>query len=115
MSRRKFNREYKMTAVKLIIDDELPVKHVAEQLQVHANSLYRWVQEYEKYGESAFAGNGSTSSGRPGEVWESHAAASMPIAHEHHPIASLRMNCSQARYAHCLSSTLRSMGAVGLV
>jgi transposase len=44
MSRRKFNREFKMTAVKLIIDDELPVKHVAEQLQVHANSLYRWVQ-----------------------------------------------------------------------
>lgn len=60
MSRRKFNREFKMTAVKLIIDDELPVKHVAEQLQVHANSLYRWVQEYEKYGESAFVGNGTT-------------------------------------------------------
>lgn len=60
MSRRKFNREFKMTAVKLIIDDELPVKHVAEQLQVHANSLYRWVQEYEKYGESAFPGNGTT-------------------------------------------------------
>ena len=60
MSRRKLNREFKMTAVKLIIDDELPVKHVAEQLQVHANSLYRWVQEYEKYGESAFPGNGTT-------------------------------------------------------
>jgi len=60
MSRRKFNREFKMTAVKLIIDDELPVKHVAEQLQVHANSLYRWVQKYETYGESAFPGNGNT-------------------------------------------------------
>ena len=53
MSRRKFNREFKMAAVKLIIDDELPVSQVAEELGVHANSLYRWVQEYEKYGESA--------------------------------------------------------------
>jgi transposase len=60
MSRRKFNREFKMAAVKLILDDELPVSQVAKELAVHANSLYRWVQEYEKYGESAFPGNGST-------------------------------------------------------
>ncbi|OZY71852.1 transposase, partial [Streptococcus pyogenes] len=23
-------------------------------LKIHPNSLYRWIQEYEKYGESAF-------------------------------------------------------------
>ena len=33
---------------------------VAQQLSVHPNSLYRWVSEYEKYGENAFPGNGST-------------------------------------------------------
>lgn len=60
MSRRKFNRGFKMAAVKRITDDELPVSQVAQELGVHANSLYRWVQEYEKYGESAFSGNGST-------------------------------------------------------
>ncbi len=33
---------------------------VAQQLLVHPNSLYRWVNEYEKYGENAFPGNGTT-------------------------------------------------------
>jgi len=60
MSRRKFNKEFKVAAVKLVLDDELPVSQVAQQLSVHPNSLYRWVNEYEKYGESAFPGNGST-------------------------------------------------------
>ena len=60
MSRRKFNKEFKVAAAKLVLDDELPVSQVAQQLSVHPNSLYRWVNEYEKYGESAFPGNGST-------------------------------------------------------
>ena len=60
MSRRKFNKEFKVAAAKLVLDDELPVSQVAQQLSVHPNSLYRWVNEYEKYGESACAGNGST-------------------------------------------------------
>ena len=60
MSRRKFNKEFKVAAVKLVLDDEVPVSQVAQQLSVDPNSLYRWVNEYEKYGESAFPGNGST-------------------------------------------------------
>ncbi|ELU78039.1 hypothetical protein PNI0009_01756, partial [Streptococcus pneumoniae PNI0009] len=28
-------------------------------LKIHPNSLYRWIQEYEKYEESAFPGHGS--------------------------------------------------------
>lgn len=51
MSRRKFNKEFKVAAVKLVLDDEVPVSHVAQQLSVHPNSPYRWVNEYEKYGE----------------------------------------------------------------
>lgn len=59
MSRRVFTREFKIAAVKLIVEEEMDVKEVAKQLGVHANSLYRWVQEYEEYGESAFPGKGS--------------------------------------------------------
>ena len=59
MSRRKFDKEFKVAAVRLVVDEELPVYQVARELAVHQNSLYRWVSEYEKYGESAFAGNGS--------------------------------------------------------
>ncbi|HRU78727.1 MAG TPA: transposase [Rectinema sp.] len=60
MSRKKFNKEFKVAAVKLVLDDALPVSQVAQQLSVHPNSLYRWVNEYEKYGENAFPGNGTT-------------------------------------------------------
>lgn len=59
MSRRKFNKEFKVAAVNLVIDDTIPVCQVARELSIHANSLYRWVNKYEKYGESAFPGNGT--------------------------------------------------------
>ena len=46
MSRRKFNKEFKVAAAKLVLDDALPVSQVAQQLSVHPNSLYRWLGEY---------------------------------------------------------------------
>jgi len=58
MQRRVFTKEFKLAAVKLVVEDEMAVKEVAKQLGVHYNSLYRWVQEFEEYGESAFPGRG---------------------------------------------------------
>ncbi|HEP1355362.1 TPA: transposase [Streptococcus pyogenes] len=34
-------------------------KIISSTLKIHPNSLYQWIQEYEKYGESAFPGHGS--------------------------------------------------------
>ena len=34
------------------------VKEVAKELSIHANILYRWINEYEVYGENAFPGRG---------------------------------------------------------
>jgi Transposase and inactivated derivatives len=48
-----------MAAVKLVLEDNLSVSEVAKELSVHYNSLYRWISEYEEYGESAFPGHGS--------------------------------------------------------
>ncbi|WP_110940888.1 transposase [Geosporobacter subterraneus] len=31
----------------------------AKELSIHYNSLYRWISEYNEYGESAFPGHGS--------------------------------------------------------
>ena len=59
MPRRSFDKAFKTAAVKLIIKGGFSVKEVSYQLDIHANSLYRWVQEYEKYGKSAFPGKGS--------------------------------------------------------
>ena len=58
MQRRVFTKEFKLAAVKLVLEDEMDLKEVAKQLGVHYNSLYRWVQEYEEYGDSAFPGRG---------------------------------------------------------
>jgi len=39
-------------------DLSIPVQF-SRLIIVHPNSLYRWVNEYEHYGESAFPGNGT--------------------------------------------------------
>lgn len=59
MTRRSCDRQFKMAAVKLVLEDNLSVSEVAKELSVHYNSLYRWISEYEEYGESAFPGHGS--------------------------------------------------------
>ncbi|AQR93153.1 transposase [Clostridium saccharoperbutylacetonicum] len=57
--RRSYNKEFKIAAVKLVIEDNMPVAEVSRALVVHYNSLYRWISEYEEYGESAFPGHGT--------------------------------------------------------
>ena len=37
----------------------MSVSDVAKELSIHYNSLYRWISEYEEYGEGAFPGHGS--------------------------------------------------------
>ena len=49
----------KWPAVKLVMEDNMSVSEVAKELSIHYNSLYRWISEYEEYGESAFPGHGS--------------------------------------------------------
>jgi transposase len=58
MSRRQFDRQYKLAAVKLVTEDQIPVSEVAKELGIHYNSIYRWIREYEEYGESVFPGHG---------------------------------------------------------
>jgi len=59
MGRKVFDRQLKIAAVKLVLDDKIPVAKVAKELSIHYNSIYRWISEYEEYGESAFPGHGS--------------------------------------------------------
>ncbi len=59
MPRRSFDKTFKIATVKLTTEEDFSVTEVSLQLEVHANSLYRWIQEVEKYGENAFPGKGS--------------------------------------------------------
>ena len=59
MKRKSYDKQFKMAAVKLILEEEVPVSVVAKELEIHQNTLYRWVNEYEEHGESAFPGRGT--------------------------------------------------------
>ncbi len=57
--RRNYDKQFKVTAVKLVLEDNTSVADVAKELSIHYNSLYRWISEYEEYGENAFPGHGT--------------------------------------------------------
>ena len=67
MQRRKFSREYKFEAVKLIRDRDVTVAQVARDLSVHENVLRKWVREAAADPHSAFPGNGQMKSREPGD------------------------------------------------
>lgn len=56
MIRKTFDKQFKIAAVKLVIEDNMTVSEVSKELSIHYNTLYRWISEYEEYGESAFPG-----------------------------------------------------------
>lgn len=59
MKRRTYDKQFKLAAIKMIIEEEIPVQTVASELSVHANTIYRWLAEYDEYGEDAFPGQGT--------------------------------------------------------
>ena len=59
MARRSYDKQFKIAAVKLVLEDNMTVSEVSKELSIHYNSLYRWISEYEEYGESAFPGHGT--------------------------------------------------------
>ena len=58
MKRQKFTREFKVEAVRLTEESDLTVRELAQELGIHANTLYRWRSEYLEAGEEAFPGQG---------------------------------------------------------
>ena len=43
--RRKIDKPFKLAAVKLVVEDQLPVGQVSKELYIHYNSLYKWIRE----------------------------------------------------------------------
>lgn len=57
--RKRYDRQFKLSVAKLIIDEDMPVKELSEELKVKDTTLRRWAKEYEELGDRAFPGNGS--------------------------------------------------------
>ena len=58
MQRRKFSREYKVEAVKLVRDRGVWVAQAARDLDVHENVLRKWVCDDEVDPGTSFPGHG---------------------------------------------------------
>jgi transposase len=58
MQRRKFSREFKLEAVRLIKDRGVAVAQAARDLDVHENVLRKWVRDLSTDPQHAFPGQG---------------------------------------------------------
>jgi transposase len=58
MQRRKFSREFKFEAVKLVRERGVTVAQAARDLDLHENVLRKWVKELSADPQYAFPGHG---------------------------------------------------------
>ena len=56
--RRKYDKEFKIQAVKLLLESGKTTKEVAEDLGICEGNLRRWRKEYKEDAENAFPGMG---------------------------------------------------------
>ena len=58
MERRRFSREFKLEAVKLVRERGVAAAQAARDLDVHENVLRKWVKEFAADAQQAFPGQG---------------------------------------------------------
>ncbi len=56
--KRTYSKEFKVKACELVLKDEIKHAVVAERLGINVVMLYRWISEYETFGDEAFVGKG---------------------------------------------------------
>ena len=58
MERRRFSREFKLEAVKLVRERDVAVAQAARDLDVHENVLRKWVKAFAADPQQTFPGQG---------------------------------------------------------
>ena len=58
MQRRKFSREFKLEAVRLVKDRGVAVAQAARDLDLHENVLRKWIRDLAADPQHAFTGHG---------------------------------------------------------
>lgn len=56
--RRRFDREFKVEAVRAALRGDRPQNEVARDLGINEQTLYRWVREFRNDASQSFPGNG---------------------------------------------------------
>lgn len=58
-SYQRYSKEFKLEALRLVETSERPVTHIARELGLRVNQIYKWKKELESRGEpAAFPGKG---------------------------------------------------------
>ena len=55
---KNYTKELKEQACRMVLESKMPVRIVAERFNVGLQLLYRWIGQYETYGDEAFIGSG---------------------------------------------------------
>jgi len=56
--RRSFDKDFKISAVRMVIDGKEPIRKVAGDLGISENTLHNWKKSYLKNKEQSFPGKG---------------------------------------------------------
>lgn len=56
--RRKYTREFKLDAVRMVVENELTLSEVAKNLGIDRSLVGNWKKQFEADGSVAFPGNG---------------------------------------------------------
>ena len=58
VKKKRFDRDFKISAVKMVTQEGHTAAEVARSLGIHVNQLYNWKRKYSDDGEKAFPGKG---------------------------------------------------------
>jgi len=58
VKKKRFDRDFKISAVKMVTHGGHKATEVARSLGIHPNQLYNWKRKYSDNGEKAFPGKG---------------------------------------------------------
>ena len=58
VSKKRFDRDFKISAVKMITEGGHKAAEVARSLGIHQNRLYNWKKKFSDHGDKAFPGKG---------------------------------------------------------
>ena len=57
MTRNKYSRDFKIGAVKQVIEEKKILSKVSKELRITPTMLSKWIYEFKELGDSAFTGN----------------------------------------------------------
>jgi transposase-like protein len=67
-TRKRYDRQFKTAAARVVLDREKSVRELSEELAIKDSTLRRWAHEYEQMGAKAFPGNGSVKINKDYEI-----------------------------------------------